>query len=230
VAIDATTGTQSVLLESSGLSDVSASADGRNLAVITSQVGGVVSALPRIALFAIETRELSTAPGFDPLQQQMDGYPAWSPDGALLAYVAQTEHSNEIRVLDLAKGSERTVYSSDGALVSLDWAPDGQRVITIESSYPDAETSSHYALEIQVETGEAKTVFGRDDAGTQVYSSADASLITEVSGEGAKVTARTWQRSDDDSFALSSRVPLGEDEGLVGAGELDIPLCARTRP
>jgi len=47
---------------------------------------------------------------------------AWNPDGDTVAYVSR-EHCGDVRLLDLATGEDRSVYSDSTCLESVEWLP-----------------------------------------------------------------------------------------------------------
>lgn len=65
-------------------------------------------------------------------QMTVDRYyksdPAWSPDGAMLAYSSDKAGTPDIYVLNLASRSEERVTSLPGAEVSAAWSPDGRAI------------------------------------------------------------------------------------------------------
>jgi imidazolonepropionase-like amidohydrolase/Tol biopolymer transport system component len=63
----------------------------------------------------------------------LESEPAFSPDGAQLAFV-QTEHGEDsLRLLVLATGQSRTLTSGP-SFTQLAWSPDGQRMLAVTSS------------------------------------------------------------------------------------------------
>lgn len=54
--------------------------------------------------------------------------PRWSPDGTRLLYNASGEGGGEVRVLDLASGSDWSLGRFQGSAQGAEWSPDGRRI------------------------------------------------------------------------------------------------------
>jgi DNA-binding SARP family transcriptional activator/WD40 repeat protein len=52
-----------------------------------------------------------------------------SPDGEFLAYVTQSADSQHVVVEDIVAGTQRILDSEKGAILSLEWSPDGTRLL-----------------------------------------------------------------------------------------------------
>ncbi|MEU5696849.1 amidohydrolase family protein [Actinosynnema sp. NPDC020468] len=67
-----------------------------------------------------------------PRRLAKDGFneldPAWSPDGAKIAYASDKAGTEDLYVLDVAARTEKRVTSVDGAEFSPAWSPDGSRL------------------------------------------------------------------------------------------------------
>lgn len=154
----------------------------------------------------------------------------WSPDGRRLAFVAtRPDATQEVRVADPATGDSQVVHQSDAtvALLSLDWSPDGTKVLAVEGRAPtDAGQSRDRAVEIDVATGRSAIVL-RGVRGDLVYSAADGSRLTMLdNAPESSAVARTWTRTAGGGFVATSAAEIGADVGLVSADRLDIPRCA----
>lgn len=79
--------------------------------------------------------------------------PAWSPDGAELAYVA--DHSG-VGILNVATGDQRRLYSGDRAIRWLEYSPDG-RWITLWSTDKKTEYIAYVDL-IDSVTGSVRSI------------------------------------------------------------------------
>jgi len=70
-----------------------------------------------------------TFDGFDLVQHTYNSgnvlSPAWSPDGARLAYTSFARGQADVYLLDLASGDSRVFQSTAGVDQAADWAPDG---------------------------------------------------------------------------------------------------------
>jgi len=58
-------------------------------------------------------------------------FPAFSPDGRLLAFVESVAGTDRIRLLDVDTGTSRTI-SPGGAQWQISWSPDGKRLICVD--------------------------------------------------------------------------------------------------
>ena len=76
--------------------------------------------------------------------------PAFSPDGRQLAFVRTERGQEEVRILDFDSGVVRTVTSGLGYW-SLDWSPDGRRLIYVERA-----RSGNRIVEFDVRTAATK--------------------------------------------------------------------------
>jgi dipeptidyl aminopeptidase/acylaminoacyl peptidase len=75
-----------------------------------------------------EARALTGAPGTH------DGEPAWSPDGATLAFVAQRQEWYELRTVSPATGEERLVAAEEADFSAPAWRPDGSSIAAVRSA------------------------------------------------------------------------------------------------
>ena len=55
-------------------------------------------------------------------------WPAWSPDGRLLAYIAEVDGYNQLFVRTVATGEERRISHSARDHIQPAWSPDGTRL------------------------------------------------------------------------------------------------------
>lgn len=78
--------------------------------------------------------------------------PAWSPDGASLAYSTDKAGSLDIWVRDLATGADRQVTQHAGAALSAAWSKDGKQIAFLD------QTGSLHTVEVA--TGAIKQRFG----------------------------------------------------------------------
>ena len=65
--------------------------------------------------------------------QGVEEWPAWSPDGNRLAYVAEADGFHQIFVRDLATGAERRVTADARDHIQPAWAPDGTRLAYVRA-------------------------------------------------------------------------------------------------
>ncbi|CAN5710787.1 amidohydrolase family protein [soil metagenome] len=94
--------------------------------------------------------------GGKPVALIKDGFwkcdPAWSPDGASLAYSTDRAGSLDIWVRDLATGADRQVTKHAGAAVSAAWSKDGKQIAFLD------QTGSLHTVDVA--TGAIKQRFG----------------------------------------------------------------------
>ncbi|MDP3853528.1 amidohydrolase family protein [Phenylobacterium sp.] len=94
--------------------------------------------------------------GGKPAPLVKDGFwacdPAWSPDGATLAYSSDREGKLDIWLRTLATGAERQLTRHKGAAVSAAWSRDGKSIAFLD------QTGSLHT--VAVETGAIRQVFG----------------------------------------------------------------------
>lgn len=94
--------------------------------------------------------------GGKPVALIKDGFwkcdPAWSPDGASLAYSTDRAGSLDIWVRDLATGADRQVTKHAGAAVSAAWCKDGKQIAFLD------QTGSLHTVDVA--TGAIKQRFG----------------------------------------------------------------------
>ncbi len=58
-----------------------------------------------------------------------DGQPVWSPDGSLIAFVSTRDKKTGIYIMPTAGGSEKKLIEIEGTISSLQWIPDGKRLL-----------------------------------------------------------------------------------------------------
>jgi Tol biopolymer transport system component len=63
----------------------------------------------------------------------LEEWPAWSPDGARLAYVAEVNGFRQILLRTVAGGAERQLSRDSRDHIQLAWSPDGQRLAFVQS-------------------------------------------------------------------------------------------------
>ncbi len=64
----------------------------------------------------------------------LEEWPAWSPDGARLAYVAESGGYRHLFVRTLATGAERRITQQSRDDIQPAWAPDGQHLVFVRAS------------------------------------------------------------------------------------------------
>ena len=99
-----------------GITDPAPSPDGRTVAL---------ASRGWLWLLDLETRHARrlTAGG------AVDARPAWSPDGARLAFVRDSGDETAVVVLDVASGAERVVAEEPGLELDPTWTPDGGALV-----------------------------------------------------------------------------------------------------
>ncbi|WP_421733168.1 hypothetical protein [Cellulomonas sp.] len=236
VAIGLATGQQSVVLEAPDVGGVAPDPDGSRLGLTVFTAGeqpGAGTSAPALvdlpAAAAPRSLAPATARSVEPAVVATREL-TWSPDGRWLASVATLpDASQEVRVADAATGVSTTVHRADAAtaLLSLDWSPDGTRLLTVDGRAPTAAGAPRdRVVEIDVATGRS-TIVLRGVRGDLVYSAADGSRVTMLdNGPDSSPIARTWSRTAGGRFVATSLAEIGADLGLVSADRLEIPRCA----
>jgi eukaryotic-like serine/threonine-protein kinase len=64
----------------------------------------------------------------------VEEWPAWSPDGTRLAYVAETDGLKQLFVRTLSTGAEQRVSHFSGDNIQPAWSPDGRRLAFVRAS------------------------------------------------------------------------------------------------
>jgi Tol biopolymer transport system component len=63
----------------------------------------------------------------------IEGWPAWSPDGARLAYVAEVDGFRQLYLRTIAGGAERRLSRDSRDHIQPSWSPDGRRLAFVQS-------------------------------------------------------------------------------------------------
>ena len=98
--------------------------------------------------------------------------PAFSPDGAHLAFIRSQYGKDEVRVFNFDSRQTRTV-ASGLMLHDLSWSPDGQRLLFAEQEYP----SQHRVVAVKVDDGTKEILSERWWAGSRPHLSADGQSL-----------------------------------------------------
>ena len=106
----------------SGPSAVTWSPDGRD--VIYSMQGS----LWRQRLGTTEARQLTKGPRYD-------YQPDWSPDGRSVVFASYDGNAIDLRLLDLERGTTRTILANGAVNVEPRWSPDGKRLAFVSSAF-----------------------------------------------------------------------------------------------
>ncbi len=93
-----------------------------------------------------------------------DHSPAWSPDGARIAYASgSSPTSYEIRIHDLASGETSTVLTDNGRIDGIAWRPDGKGLSYRLLSVSVADNASTAVLKTaEIATGQTQLVSDTD--------------------------------------------------------------------
>lgn len=109
-----------------GASGLAWSPDGRWLALGLADRDGEPLALQRIAVDTLERQRL-TDPGPTLVGDKL---PAWSPDGASLAFIRHLHgEASELRVMPASGGASRSLLPVRHKIADVDWSPDGHRLL-----------------------------------------------------------------------------------------------------
>jgi Tol biopolymer transport system component len=64
----------------------------------------------------------------------LEEWPAWSPDGALLAYVAEVDGYRQLFVRPMSGGAERQLTQGRRDHIQPGWSPDGARIAFVRGA------------------------------------------------------------------------------------------------
>ncbi len=143
--------------------------------------------------------------------------PAWSPDGAVLAYERRPvwadapnldPKAGRIWLLDLAKGKERPLFDYDVPLHSPVWAPSGEKLAYVSPMLPGFEV-------VELAGGELQQ-FGNEWGATPVWSPDNQSLIAPelmLAGESLVVRLARIDLADEGLLDIS-----GDDDFVKDVG------------
>ena len=140
--------------------------------------------------------------------------PAWSPDGATLAFLSDRADKRQIYLIDPLGGEARPLTSAEEGVGSFRWSPDGARI-----AYTAAEPKSQAAKERDKKYGEF-TLVDEDVGATHLW------VIDVASREAKKLTSGQlavggfkWS-PDGAAIAFDHRV----DEDPSNGGTADISV------
>lgn len=113
----------------------------------------------------------AVASGFDRKLAQLtfgegvEEWPAWSPDGRKLAFVAEADGYRQLFVRDLAAGTERRISSEPRDHIQPTWSPEGARLAYVRAAAPGGRLEPNdiggwYGESSEIRTVELAT--GRD--------------------------------------------------------------------
>ena len=112
--------------------------DGRAVAVLSNERGR--DELTVMAPDGTARRRLNATRADGGAAELLEGEPAWSPDGAALAYVTRSrEGALRIWTVDLASGAHRALTPADGHDHGPAWSPDGRWIAFVSERDGDPE-------------------------------------------------------------------------------------------
>ena len=99
-------------------------------------VAAAVSAIITLLAAGRETAGKSPTLAQVTLARGVAEYPAWSPDGKQILYVAQGGAARKIFLKDLASGRDSQLTSGDSDDLQPEWSPDGQKIVFVRARQP----------------------------------------------------------------------------------------------
>jgi TolB protein len=191
----------------SGPSGVTWAPDGR--AVIYSMQGS----LWRQRVGSAETEQITNGPGYD-------FQPDWSPDGQSVVYVSYHDDEEELRLLDLASGTSRSLIENGAVNVEPRWSPDGHRI-----AYVSTEYGGRFHIWATTINGQRRRVTEDHDSllPRYYYSVFDHDLSPTWSPDGTEIiyvsnrghiwgTGGIWRASVDDALGLGPAREIHDEE------------------
>ncbi|MFN0182144.1 MAG: CehA/McbA family metallohydrolase [Gemmatimonadales bacterium] len=94
----------------------------------TTLIYAMAGSLWRQALGSTEATQLTDGPGYD-------AQPDWSPDGRSVVYSSYRDDAVELRLLDLASGTDASLLANGGVNVEPRWSPDGRRIAFVSTAF-----------------------------------------------------------------------------------------------
>jgi Tol biopolymer transport system component len=158
-----------------------------------------------------ESYELFTCDLADPDSHQLTtlgrelGFPVWSPNGDRIAFIAMSEHTADLMVLDTRTGSTSILLAGYNELA--DWGPQGERLLV------GLENGLHF---LDIATGDLEAVETGSTADAYGRCARNADLIAYESGRDGNPeiyvtfldtgeTTRLTENSDLDEWPSPSR-------------------------
>ncbi|MBM4186820.1 MAG: hypothetical protein FJ206_05840 [Gemmatimonadetes bacterium] len=139
----------------------------------------------------------------------MDSRPAWSPDGAELAFVRDDGRETSIVVRNLARGTERVVASDPGIELDPTFAPDGRSVF-----YSSAAAGDLDVWRVDLNSG----------AKTRITEHAGLELKPQVHPDGKRLIYLGKRAAGQNEIRIR-HLETGEERVLLAA-----PIASMARP